>query len=259
MNSLLLISELVDRIIDFLHADRNALRSCALVARLWVSTAQLHYFRSITVKLHTDECLGLIEALQTKPHLGANIRRLTISHRTKFHKHAYERFTALMRAIPRLLSLILENVEWLETAHSSQEALIRSTPLRSLTISHISPHTRRTFVRFARAFPPLTRLQILDVNIPAYDLWGSAHEDPFQRTPRLAAHELFVACGEAEVSHDALRWALDEHSPQKLTCALTWYAGLNTVYLLCYTFAAHIRNLHIHVALPVNDSGTAHH
>ncbi|OCH87435.1 hypothetical protein OBBRIDRAFT_736158, partial [Obba rivulosa] len=41
--------ELTDRVIDFLHDDLNALRSCALVCHAWLSASRYHVFRSLVI------------------------------------------------------------------------------------------------------------------------------------------------------------------------------------------------------------------
>jgi hypothetical protein len=40
--------ELTDRVIDFLHSDKNALAACSLVCKSWVPASRYHFFGEIT-------------------------------------------------------------------------------------------------------------------------------------------------------------------------------------------------------------------
>jgi len=58
-------NEVQDRILDFLHDDKLALKACALVCRTWVPTSRFHLFRQIQLYLRTADTAM---AIFTNPH-----------------------------------------------------------------------------------------------------------------------------------------------------------------------------------------------
>ncbi|KZT02342.1 uncharacterized protein LAESUDRAFT_604658, partial [Laetiporus sulphureus 93-53] len=48
--------ELRDMILDFLHDDCPALKSCSLVSGVWLPTTRSHLFRSIQIR-STESCV----------------------------------------------------------------------------------------------------------------------------------------------------------------------------------------------------------
>ncbi|KAJ6535073.1 hypothetical protein B0H19DRAFT_964200, partial [Mycena capillaripes] len=44
--------ELCDLVVDYLHADRASLGSCALVCRAWVPASRFHLFEYISLTEH---------------------------------------------------------------------------------------------------------------------------------------------------------------------------------------------------------------
>ncbi|KAJ7249870.1 hypothetical protein C8J57DRAFT_1355870 [Mycena rebaudengoi] len=80
------IQELVDHIVDLLHASTTDLKVCALVGRRWVCAAQLHLFTDINLGGDGRPGLGLarnerrssrfVEAIKQSPRLAASVRTL---------------------------------------------------------------------------------------------------------------------------------------------------------------------------------------
>lgn len=58
-------SELVDYIIDFAHDDRDTLRHCSLVSRIWVPSSRHHLFGAVEVsKEKCETFLGLLDPVK---------------------------------------------------------------------------------------------------------------------------------------------------------------------------------------------------
>ncbi|KAJ7488440.1 hypothetical protein FB451DRAFT_1529829 [Mycena latifolia] len=79
------IAEILDYCIDFLHDSILDLRACALVSRIWVSPAQSHIFREISIGAkHRDPAANkhlwerLQDILESSPHLVAHIHQLDL-------------------------------------------------------------------------------------------------------------------------------------------------------------------------------------
>ena len=72
--------ELSDYIIDFLHDDPKALRSCALTCYSWLFASRFHLFRSISLQ-NRSVADPLERLLRASPELGLYVRDLTV---TKF-------------------------------------------------------------------------------------------------------------------------------------------------------------------------------
>lgn len=68
--------EVYDSIIDHLHDEREALNTCSLVSKAWVSSSSFHLWIGLTWK----ECFReLLELFQRSPHIPRNLRQLTLT------------------------------------------------------------------------------------------------------------------------------------------------------------------------------------
>lgn len=255
MNSFLYIPELVDRVIDFIHYDKQSLRSYSLVGRLWTVTAQLHYFHSVTVILHADQCIKLLNTIRSRPRIGAHIRRLTISKHTLPLNDAHGRYQALMRAIPGLVQLVLHSVIWFNTKVPPSEDSPSHPPLQSITIAYQNYRNGPEFVSLARTLPSTELLRIIRSSFEGHIIGSDELGNSSSLTSsRLSAKELFADVND-NVNPAALDYILDNRSPQTLTCGITWYSGLGMIRALCMQFRDRIRNLHVYMASLVSYDG----
>ncbi|XP_006457220.1 hypothetical protein AGABI2DRAFT_123088 [Agaricus bisporus var. bisporus H97] len=85
MSSPCLPQELVDTVIDHLHADRAALAACALVCQSWLHTSRQHLFATISLSTLSQSrippnilCARLYGILKADPGLIKHIRNLQI-------------------------------------------------------------------------------------------------------------------------------------------------------------------------------------
>ena len=71
--------ELVDRTIDFLYDNRQALAACALVHREWLHTSRHHLFRRISIRGDSDKLTGECSSLNQRPYITFHLRELNLS------------------------------------------------------------------------------------------------------------------------------------------------------------------------------------
>ena len=72
----LLPPELIDQVIDYLHDDKQTLRSCSLLCRLFVPSARFHLFRTVVIKKDRDHAMSVLASMA--PDLVLYIRNLTL-------------------------------------------------------------------------------------------------------------------------------------------------------------------------------------
>lgn len=131
--------EIVDQILDHLHADRTALETCALVCKDWLPTSRFHIFRSL--RLHSNN-IDAFFAITSSPNctLLGHVQHLElIEGRGRF---AYEK-KWLNRGLPFLKafypesvkSLMIEELDWDGLSMESREVLLSTfSKLQTLSI-----------------------------------------------------------------------------------------------------------------------------
>ncbi|KAF9027618.1 hypothetical protein BDZ89DRAFT_1066723 [Hymenopellis radicata] len=117
--------ELVDTIIQHLSDHEDALRSCALVSRIWSGFSQRALFRDAQVNLNSYEKMAkLLDDLISVPHLQTLIRGLTIS------PHGYRMnvvpLPARMSCLASVLSLLPYLMKVAFQNEDSEDVAIRS-------------------------------------------------------------------------------------------------------------------------------------
>ncbi|KAF7975682.1 hypothetical protein HWV62_8787 [Athelia sp. TMB] len=69
--------ELVDTIIDFLHADRASLAASSLTCRAWLTAARYHLFHAVKVDIYTFP--RILKLFKTSSHIAALVKTLSLS------------------------------------------------------------------------------------------------------------------------------------------------------------------------------------
>lgn len=158
------IPELVDRVIDHLHADTQSLRSCMLVARCWVPSSRFHFFRD-TVAQGMHELEWLEKTLKATPVLGHHFRSLTIrsQYPNQFHAVPSSRVLGLTRATPELSALKLHSLDFMrwEQNCSPENIPTAGESIRELTIAFCLFDDHFSFACALLAFPCLQQLSII--------------------------------------------------------------------------------------------------
>ncbi|GJE93735.1 hypothetical protein PsYK624_098960 [Phanerochaete sordida] len=152
--------ELLDRIIDFLHDERDALAACSLVHRRWLPASSLHLFslfRWPPCKTHwyggsdwhryACWCRQLLDSSKTlegiellfrnSPRISDNVRDLRIVMWTARRTTTPREIAHIFDALPRLQSLDIGNLDFSQGVSLASD---QSTPrfLRRLRLGHIS-------------------------------------------------------------------------------------------------------------------------
>jgi hypothetical protein len=149
--------EIFDLIIDQLHDDRPALRTCALVSKSWTPRSRFQFFKHVTVKIYTEdhEQTGTFFGLLRSPHqtIVPFIRSLSIEHTEPFDEWAMKTIPRL-QALPAVSALIF---------HSRDRTAIWSFPcyrdtLTDLTLSGICGGSNYHLFKMICSFPQLERL-----------------------------------------------------------------------------------------------------
>jgi hypothetical protein len=94
--------ELVDGIVDHLHADRFALARCALVCKSWVTASRYHRFHT-SIEIHKDNISVAIELLSSSTCTFAN----AIVHLRLFKAEALRDLHEITFRLPRVTQLTL--------------------------------------------------------------------------------------------------------------------------------------------------------
>lgn len=172
MHTLFTVAEVVDQIIDCVHDDPVALRSCALVARHWVASSRFHLFGEIVIM--TEGALQRIEkALNTISWLGHCTQKLTIriprrslgvpTRRTDYYHISSDRILELAAAAPaliflRLVALIIEDEGSTRLLEDFCSAKIY---VRELAFENCDFCDQTVLLRVLLAFPYLKKLSFV--------------------------------------------------------------------------------------------------
>lgn len=108
MNALT-ISELVDRIVDYLHEDKPSLRSTSLVARLWTSASQHHLLETIHI-CQAGGVRALFADLKARNHFKLCIVTLRVDSVVVGSLSTLCAVIDLAHALPRLQALSFTNL-----------------------------------------------------------------------------------------------------------------------------------------------------
>jgi hypothetical protein len=160
-----LFPELNDRIIDYLHDNIIALRTCALVCKAWVPSCRFHLFYTIrTASSYKDEeprCRKLYDLVQRSSHIAFYIRELIIYGENNSILNLERVLIPLLRCLTELRTLGLDGVDWKQLTpdmrKSFAEVLARPSLIHFETIRSNFPDLEH-FI--ALLHPHLKRLAI---------------------------------------------------------------------------------------------------
>jgi hypothetical protein len=146
--------ELTDRIIDFLHSDRKALKTCALVCKSWIPSSRLHLFETLYLTtsnkiLELTNLLGSNDSTTIERH----VRTLKINDWVPF-----VRLAQYLSRFPALESLILIGVQ--DDIHGLDDLHLWFNGITNLDVMSFQFINPKCFSRFLDAFPLLESLRI---------------------------------------------------------------------------------------------------
>ena len=183
-------NELVDYILDFLHADRKTLKACSLTCRVWYPTARYHLYRQVhlTSPVACETFYQLLQSEETH-HLGQFTRYLHIS---KAIAHAtddksqdvidHQRWSSIFSAVPnvemfQMSFLEMDNTFYTHIVHN----FARTT---ELTLQYCRFPSFGDFATVLLAFPSLERCTLRGISWENGQL-AFTHTAPEQRETQI--------------------------------------------------------------------------
>ncbi|KAF8522910.1 hypothetical protein BU17DRAFT_86467 [Hysterangium stoloniferum] len=172
--------ELVDQIIDHLHSDIHALRSCSLVCRGWVPSARYHLFNE--VKLSNTTSSAFVNLLRRSPHISPLVQILNI---TQDGMLAYSVpvylngvLPVLAKSLTHLRTLRLSNLDFSCLRSAAQDALLHQfSTIQSLSLKSVTFSRFHDFAVFIVAHPQLQHLHLHHVWWASKDVFENDHAD----------------------------------------------------------------------------------
>ncbi|KAF8583605.1 hypothetical protein K439DRAFT_1617400 [Ramaria rubella] len=152
--------ELTDQIIDHLHDDRLALRTCNLTCKAWTSSAKFHLFHD--VKLDATSADALTCLLVTNPIVGIYVRCLDIQGGfSSYGKPQYVNGVIPFIA-SRFIRLDTLRIENLRTVYPMvQESILEHfTTIRTLLLCGVTFFSFYRLTALLRALPRLEHLHL---------------------------------------------------------------------------------------------------
>ena len=144
--------ELTDRIIDFLHSDRQALATCALVCKSWIPSSRLHLFE--TLYLASSKILKLTHFLDSN---DSTIERHVRTLKVVDGWVVFGRLAQHLSRFPALKSLILHGVHI--DIHELDDPCLWFHGITNLDVMSFYFKGPGHFCRFLNAFPLLEMLR----------------------------------------------------------------------------------------------------
>ncbi|KAJ7121690.1 hypothetical protein C8R44DRAFT_981732 [Mycena epipterygia] len=218
------VHDICDYIVDFLHQSPQDLMSCALVSRVFTSSAQHHLFRTIDLTTHHSNPAKLVRAtrrlhttLSGSPHLIPLIRRLSVL----FEPEILEHLTGLRFTNAKSLLFVGSSprAEYPGPVTPLAAELIALPSVRRvklMSITFTSMEGPRTLFRLRRA--PLDLLALDDVHVDV------TSQPPHAFEPYLN-QSLVIVTG-IEINSPPLRylqmgWLLDPRCPLDFSALTT--------------------------------------
>lgn len=231
MDKVVNIPELVHSIVGWLYEDRPALRSAALVARLWTSAAQAELFRAIHTRTAGD--LTSLQHVLSKNRIIANTVRSASIGCTESNLSSV--FTFLSHT-PALAELELRNLGGTPVDMPPNGYTLSGCSPSKLAIDAFGFSSFFDLIEFLRPFTPLDTLDLV--------VLVDAPNPRFKPSPPLRIRSLNLKRTPDPVVHLLARLVV----PKELKTAFFTcfnYNNLETLSYFCSTAGSHIEHLHI--------------
>ena len=159
--------ELSDYIIDYLHANSEALSACALTCRAWAPAARFHLFHSVVLP-NSDYATPFQQLLDSAPELGCYVRQLTVAKFVDTAKatptHALQLPTAVERALPQIFTR-LPSLRTLSLSHVDMKCMpdlkgLRHPSVTTLSLSYCQFNEFADIPALVACFPNLAELAL---------------------------------------------------------------------------------------------------
>ena len=203
--------ELYDYIIDFLHDDHSALRTCSLVCRSWLPASRSHLFYHLA--LDYGDPRRIFAAICSSPHIASYVNTLSVQdsyrqgwiHGDIIFPRLLKRFTHL-RELEFNLPVPGAKTLWSTTAFKEICDAVSSMALQSFTLRQFTFNSPHDFLKIVDTCRHAHTLQLDSVDISTKThLSVSAPEDLLNILPT-STHDGLVG-GQAEIKRLLLRSA----------------------------------------------------
>lgn len=187
--------ETLDRIIDNLSEDQQALKACSLTSRYLLdrSCKWLHHRCRIVDVEQSDR----YHSYYTSPHIAQHVRKLTLetminplsasqSDQSENARRTADASAALARRLTGVNELIFDDCLWEEFDNQDKEQYLRSfSAVTSLKLIDCTFQHREYLLHLLSAFSRVTRIDFI-----AVDLWNMDQEVSYPRPPDLPGRHL---------------------------------------------------------------------
>lgn len=151
----LAVPEMVDRIVDYLQADKASLHYTSQVARLWVGRSQHHLLKKIRIT-GVDEMRTLLSHIKQRPQLGGCIVSLRISSLVMGNSPiALATLLDLVAFLSRLQDLVFSGIFGMRPLDGHVPLKHARDFLRSLTFDHCEFKDTVYLIALLQAFPAI--------------------------------------------------------------------------------------------------------
>ena len=187
--------ELVDYVIEHLWDDKAALRTCALVCRMWAPGSRYHLFREFKVCIRSiadlDALIGRI------PHIGRLVEHFSLTILLEW----YGCLGSRTNDIPSLLATSMPHVQDIRMRFTRMKPLFQERLLvgavqfcsvKTLDVFHCDIPTYQTFYELMHAFPSLSVLKLRHIRWDETDVGSATLECVFFHAPLLGLRYTFI-------------------------------------------------------------------
>lgn len=229
--------ELSDHIIDFLHDDHQALSTCGLVCRAWLSAARYHRFSVTRVY---GRLAPFIELLEFSPGITPFIRTLQLQGFSYPHVRRYEP-VELLSVLDRLPALRHLGLTSAELDAPLVAALAENTSFKRISGLEIRWCAAQNASDVVRLFMT-PALEHLEIDLPACSLEDS---DSSIDLPTLKS--LCIAQSAQGTDYFSRRIVMGTHRIRKLQALITWRMDAPLVAEMLEALGESLEHLDINV------------
>lgn len=175
--------EIHDYVIDFLHDNPEALKTCSLVSRAWIPTSQYHIFRHILLHRprpgQASGCCRLSEVLDQAFHLASYVTKVSVFETNPREGHSWVgrdgHLPILLKKLSKLckLEILIHPTNWNEGTRWPADTIptfsnpISSTSLRELSIRKLFFVHPVDLLLVILSCPSLTEFALDDPQFPS--------------------------------------------------------------------------------------------
>lgn len=212
----ILAQELIDTIIDFLHADETSLKACSLTCKSFLFAARYHIFGDVTLAAHNFS--RLVNLLDEAPHISTLVRHLAIhapagvtpgSRRqsTDEEIHLAQNLSSVTSRLQGVQSLHLGDIDFdLLTFESIILTLSTTLPnVRHLNLCRLKFRSFMHTANFIAAFPLLRTLKWAWVSWDSHSDSDTVYKQSRRRSEAL---EVWIEDFKAGQSRCLIDWLL---------------------------------------------------